>query len=280
MRYTAFSRDPAAGNPAGVMISSRLLAEQDMQRIAAEVGFSETAFVAPRADGDGYDVRYFSPAAEVPFCGHATIATAVAMAERDPTLEHVRLSTRSDVVPVAVRRGTDGVTATLTAPPASHGPVLDRVLDETLGIFGWDRGVLDPRLPTSVASAGANHLVLPVATRRTLAGMAYDFEALRAVMLRETWTTVSVVHRAAPAVFHARNAFAVGGVVEDPATGAAAAALGGYLRDAGLLTAPARVTIHQGEDMGRPSLLLVDVPPAPGGIQVTGSAVRIPVVSS
>jgi PhzF family phenazine biosynthesis protein len=73
--------------------------------------------------------------------------------------------------------------------------------------------------------------------------------------------------------FHARNAFAVGGVVEDPATGAAAAAFGGYLRDAGFLAPPARLTILQGEDLGRPSALVVDVPADRPGIDVSGSAV-------
>ena len=53
-----------------------------MLKIAADLGYSETAFATPREDGD-YDVRYFSPEAEVPFCGHATIATGVALAERD-----------------------------------------------------------------------------------------------------------------------------------------------------------------------------------------------------
>ena len=74
--------------------------------------------------------------------------------------------------------------------------------------------------------------------------------------------------------FHARDPFPVGGVVEDPATGAAAAALGGYLRDAGLIEAPARLTIRQGEAMGRPSRLEVEVP-ATGGIVVSGTAVAL-----
>ena len=66
----------------------------------------------------------------------------------------------------------------------------------------------------------------------------------------------------------------VGGVVEDPATGASAAALGGYLRDAGIITVPSKFEIRQGETMGRPSLLKVDVP-ASGGVMVTGTAIDI-----
>jgi len=77
-------------------------------------------------------------------------------------------------------------------------------------------------------------------------------------------------------VFHARNPFPPGGAVEDPAKGAAAAALGGYLRDLDLVDPPAAVTIHQGHDMGRPSLLTVTVSAEPGSrIGVTGTAVRL-----
>src|SRR4051812_6288611 len=82
LHYTAFSDTPDGGNPAGVVLDASALYDAEMQRIAADLGYSESAFVRSRTDG-GYDVRYFSPAMEVPFCGHATIATAVALAERD-----------------------------------------------------------------------------------------------------------------------------------------------------------------------------------------------------
>jgi predicted PhzF superfamily epimerase YddE/YHI9 len=67
------------------------------------------------------------------------------------------------------------------------------------------------------------------------------------------WTTIDLIWRESAHVFHARNPFPPGGVVEDPATGAAAAAFGGYLRELGLVTPPATVTVHQGQDLGRPS---------------------------
>ena len=93
-------------------------------------------------------------------------------------------------------------------------------------------------------------------------------------MLREELTTLQLVWRASENVFHARNPFPVGGVVEDPATGAAAAALGGYLREAELIAVPATIFIHQGEAMGRPSRLTVEIP-VKGGIVVKGTAVPI-----
>jgi PhzF family phenazine biosynthesis protein len=93
-------------------------------------------------------------------------------------------------------------------------------------------------------------------------------------MLGEGLTTLQLVWRESPTVFHSRNPFPVGGVVEDPATGAAAAALGGYLRDTRLVTVPTTILIRQGEAMGRPSRLTVEIP-AEGGIVVTGTAVPI-----
>ncbi len=90
-------------------------------------------------------------------------------------------------------------------------------------------------------------------------------------MLADGLTTLQLVWREKPDLFHARDPFPVGGVVEDPATGSGAAALGGYLRDAGLVKAPASIVILQGEAMGRPSRLEVRIP-ASGGIVVSGTA--------
>jgi PhzF family phenazine biosynthesis protein len=86
---------------------------------------------------------------------------------------------------------------------------------------------------------------------------------------------VQLVWREGPDLFHARDPFPVGGVVEDPATGAAAAALGGYLRDLGLVTEPAVVSVRQGEDMGRPSALTVAVDPDDARVRVSGHAVPL-----
>ncbi len=125
-----------------------------------------------------------------------------------------------------------------------------------------------------MAFAGAQHPVLAVQSREVLADLDYDYESLAALMADHEWTTMQLVQREREDVFHARNPFPPGGVVEDPATGAAAAALGGYLRALDLVPPSRRVTIRQGEDMGRPSLLLVDIPEQ-GGIDVTGSATRL-----
>ncbi|MGY1701994.1 PhzF family phenazine biosynthesis protein [Geodermatophilus sp. SYSU D00766] len=275
LRYVAFSDDPSGGNPAGVVLDATGLSDERMLAIAAEVGFSETAFLLPRPDG--LDARYFSPLAEVSFCGHATIATAVAHAERhgEGTL-HLR--TPAGEVPVRTERTPDGAwTATLTSVPPRTAALSEDDLDLLLALLRTTRDDLDPALPPRVAYAGAWHPVLPLASRARLAVLDYDMSGLGRLMADRDWTTVALVWRQDPVTFVARNPFPPGGVVEDPATGAAAAALGGYLREGGHVPAPSRLTVLQGADMGRPSTLSVYVPEGPGsGIEVSGRAVAIP----
>ena len=271
-RRSAFTSSPDGGNPAGVWVGDALPDPGTMQRIAAEVGFSETAFVAPAA---GFDriVRYYSPEAEVSFCGHATIATGAVLGEAGGDGTY-RLTTAIGEVPVAVRT-RDGVPeAALTSVEPEQTEAPEDLVDAALFTLGWRRDELDPAIPPVRAYAGAWHLVLAVADRERLADLDYDFEALKAVMLEDGLTTLQLIWREGPERFHSRNPFPVGGVVEDPATGAAAAALGGYLRAAGLVEVPSKIVIRQGEAMGRPSRLTVEIP-ASGGIVVSGTAVKI-----
>ena len=271
-RYAAFTTDPTGGNPAGVWIGDALPEAEAMQRIAADVGFSETAFVVP-STGLQRTVRYYSPRAEVPFCGHATIAAGVLLGETAGDATY-RLATAVGEVPVAVRTRGGRREASLTSVEPSFEYAPEELVGEVLAALRWHRDDLETAIPPARAYAGVWHLVLAVADAARLANLAYDFEALREVMLRDELTTLQLVWRERPSQFHARNPFPVGGVVEDPATGAAAAALGGYLRDAGLIPVPAAFVVRQGEAMGRPSRILVDVP-ASGGVVVTGTAVEI-----
>jgi PhzF family phenazine biosynthesis protein len=276
LRYTAFSDEPSGGNPAGVVLDPGDVDEATMLEVAAEVGYSETAYLWALDRAGSYRIRYYSPAAEVPFCGHATIASAVALADTGRGGE-LLFDTESGEVAVSVVHDPDGrATATLTSVTPSVGPVDAAVVREALAAFGWTDDDIDPLLPPRASFAGAHHLVFGVRSRALLAAMSYDFERLRELMTRQCWTTVEVVWRESPTVFHARVPFPVGGVVEDPATGAGAAALGAYLRALGLVDPPATVIIHQGDDMGRPSLLAAAIDPGSGGIHVSGRAVPIP----
>jgi PhzF family phenazine biosynthesis protein len=276
LRYSAFSSSPEGGNPAGVVLDAGGLTDEQMLAIAADVGYSETAFLTPRADERGsYDTKYFSAEAEVPFCGHATVAAAVALAEREGPGD-LTLHIGAGAVPVRTSIDDRGrVTATLASVAPEVLDVADEDVDRALGLLGWGRDELDRSLPPRVAYAGARHLILTANTRDRLARLDYDFEALKSHMLGLDLTTVDLVWRESGDRFHARNPFPVGGVVEDPATGAAAAAFGAYLREIGAVTPPARVRILQGENMGRTSELLVDIDGRPE-IRVTGTAVTIP----
>ena len=271
-RLAAFTDKPAGGNPAGVWIGESFPEDAAMQAMAKEVGYSETAFITP-LEGLSRQVRYFSPELEVPFCGHATIASGV-MLGRLYGEGTYQLDTRAGQVAVTVARRGEHMEAALVSVATRQRSLEDPRLQGYLDCFGWSPENLADHTPPMVAYAGAWHLVLAVNSRETLAAMSYDFEALKALMLEDDITTIQVIWRERDNLVHARNPFPVGGVIEDPATGAAAAALGGYLRDGGLIRAPMSFEIVQGEDMGRPGLLRVDVPAA-GGIRVAGTAVAL-----
>lgn len=269
LRIAAFSDGEHGGNPAGVWLGEALPDAAQMQRIAAEVGFSETAFAAPTADG--WRVRYFSPQTEVPFCGHATIALGAALAlhhgDGDYALELSQARIR-----VHGRRDGAVVAAALQSPPTYSRDVGPALRQRALDLFGLSEDDLDPRLPPAQIHAGADHLLLALRSREALAAMHYAQDAGCALMDDAGWITIALVWAESAQRFHARNAFASGGVYEDPATGAAAAAFAGYLRDLQWPHAGA-IDIVQGEDMGMRSLLRVAIPALAGSaVEVSGVA--------
>lgn len=279
LRYTAFSSAPDGGNPAGVVLDATALDDSDMLAIAADLGYSESAFLTAPPEGLGgqegraYSIRYFSPKAEVPFCGHATIATAVALAERIGPGE-LMFATRAGTVPVEVTEDRGTLRATLTSVEPHIEEIADADLAEALAALDWPAADLDPAFLPRIAFAGARHLVLAAATRTRLADLAYDFARLEALMHRLDLTTVQLVWRESAAVFHVRDPFPVG-VVEDPATGAAAAAFGAYARDLGLVPEDAVLTLHQGADLGRPGELTVTLRAGDPRVRVSGAGARI-----
>ncbi|MER5650629.1 PhzF family phenazine biosynthesis isomerase [Streptosporangium sp. NPDC002524] len=273
LRYTAFTHDPEGGNPAGIVLDAAGLSDAEMLAVAAEVGYSETAFVTARDDERrAFRVRYFAPSAEVAFCGHATIATSVVLAERLGT-GRLTFDTGAGEITVDTEIADDALRATLTSVPTRSRPVAEDALAEALAALGWSRDELDPAFPPHVAFGGVEHLVVAASSRERLARLDYDYERLKALMTREGWTTVNLFWRESDERFHARNPFPVGGVVEDPATGAAAAAFGGYLRVLG--NGSSEFTVIQGVDMGRPSTLKVSIASPDGRSRVSGGAVAL-----
>jgi PhzF family phenazine biosynthesis protein len=265
LRIAAFSDGALGGNPAGVWIGDVLPSTAAMQSIAADVGFSETAFAAKVADA--WRVRYFSPRFEVPFCGHATIAlgAALALGHGDQTF---KLTLNRANITVTGRRDGQIIAASLQSPPTRSAPVEPGLLKALLELFSYTADELDHAIPPARIHAGADHVVLALKTRRVLARMAYELDRGRALMEGAGLVTVALVHSDGPQLFHARNAFAPGGVFEDPATGAAAAALAGYLRDLGW-PHQGSIRIIQGEDMGMRSLIQADFG------EIAGSSIRV-----
>jgi PhzF family phenazine biosynthesis protein len=266
-RIAAFADGEVGGNPAGVVVCDTLPEAIAMQALAAEVGYSETVFAAP-SDKD-WRVRYFAPEVEVDFCGHATIALGAALALRygDGTF---RLQLNNARITVEGRRAGSTMTAALQSPPTRSEPASSRLVTEALALFAYSPADLDERIPPAIASAGANHLVLALKSRERLSAMRYELDAGRTLNRAEGIGTISLVYAETPQLFHARNPFPIGSVYEDPATGAAAAALGGYLRSLGWPHGGA-IEIVQGEDMGVRSRLHAQIPSTPGAsIRVSG----------
>ena len=281
LEYAAFTTDSGGGNPAGVVLDASRMTEHEMLTVAGELGHSESAFVTGPYDADtappgrGFKIRYFSPLAEVPFCGHATIATAGALAEQIGPGDLV-LATGAGDVSVSVRDDDGVLRATMTSVTPYVEDVEPDDVAAALSLLGWSADELDPALPPRIAFAGARHLVLAAASRERLAELAYDFDGLADFMHELDLTTVQLVWRASADTYVVRDPFPVGGVVEDPATGAAALAFGAYLRDLGVVPAAAVLTLRQGEDLGRPSLLEVELRADDDRVRVTGAAVRMP----
>jgi PhzF family phenazine biosynthesis protein len=266
LRYAAFSDDPGGGNPAGVVLDAATLTDAEMLRIAADVGYSETAFLTGQRAPGTYRVRYFSPLAEVSFCGHATVGAAVALADRDGPGPLTFVTNVGDV-PVTV---DDRRRATLVSVGTKVAELTPGDLTALLAALRWKAEELDPALPPRVAYAGAFHPVVAAGSRERLADLDYDVPVLKALMEARGWTTVQLIHRTAEDRFEVRNPFPVGGVYEDPATGAAAAALGGYLR-AGRLV-PDDAVVHVAQGGARITVTLV---PGEDGVRVSGTAVPI-----
>lgn len=266
-RTAAFSQNGAGGNPAGVVVLESSVDSEVMQRVAREVGYSETAFLL-RTDGV-WRTRYFAPSMEIPFCGHATIAAGSVLGSRFGAGDYV-LQINAGEVPVQTYKHGEDWSAAFVSPPTYTRSLDVAHLERLLECFGLIDSDLDPHLPPMLMNAGANHVLIALAERRRLSHLGYAFNELLAIQRELELATVSVVVREGRSHFHARNPFAIGGVYEDPATGAAAAALAGYLRDMDIIRS-GEITVQQGEDMGVPSRIVANFSEVPGsGVRVSG----------
>jgi len=274
-RIAAFSQGSKGGNPAGVVLLQEARSAAEMAKVAAEVGYSETAFAVARdCDGKLWRVRYFSPESEVPFCGHATIALGAVLGKRNGAGTYT-LELNDTTITVDAETTTAGMIAALSSPLTNSRALTDSEEHDVMSLFALTPDDLDPRLAPAFIHGGANHVVLSLKDRARLAAMSYDLDDGRNIMRKHDLVTVMLVYIKGNQSFVVRNAFASGGVLEDPATGAAAAAFAGYLRDA-QWPHNGYFTIHQGEDMGCPSLIKVSLDDEVGAsVRVFGSAREI-----
>ncbi len=270
----AFSIGHEGGNPAGVAILDALPEPDQMQAIARAIGYSETVFAA-RERENIWRTRYFAPTAEVPFCGHATIALGAMLAARGHVGDQV-LRLNDGEASVCGNRSETGLSASFESPPTGHEPIDDAGLDEALSVFGYDRAALAPDLRPAILYAGARHMLLPMRTPQQVAAMAYDLDRGADLMREAAVATVMIAAPVAdrPGTWHVRNPFASGGVYEDPATGAAAAAFAGYLRALGAAPGEA-ITIEQGVEMGVPCRISAVLPERIGGPAIVRGAARL-----
>ena len=277
LRYDVFTDRPFAGNPLAVAIDPPTLDAGQMQRIAAEMNLSETVFLIPRPDGS-WTARIFTPVTELPFAGHPTVGAALALVDEGLAGDgRVVLHEGVGAVTVEV---VDGV-ATLTTPgPPQPVEVADP--GEVVEVLGLTFADLHPDLGPRGWSAGVPFTMVAVR----------DLDALGRASVDVARWQVEVAHSGAPDLYvlapldgvrgerwRARMFGPAVGMVEDPATGSAAAAAAAYLAaHAGDARLDAGWRIEQGVEMGRPSEIRVQPVRRAGelvAVRVGGRAVRV-----
>lgn len=259
------------GNPAGVLFCKEFPADELMLAVAAGVGYSETVYAV--VSQDSVAVRYFSPVAEVPFCGHATVALGHALREKHGAKQY-RL--RLNIGDIQLNAEQEKIQ--ISSPPTKQTAIDPARVAVYLQHTNIEMADLQPNITPLLANAGNNHLVLCLNERKTLTEFAYDFEPVRRLMLEDNILTLAIMVFADNADatkdaqhIYIRNPFAAGNVYEDPATGAAAAAVSGWIRDQQIMPVH-RLVFYQGEEMGVPCLLETQYPSEKGApIQLAGT---------
>ena len=295
--YTAdvFTDRPFGGNQLAVFPDARGISDERMQDIAREFNFSETTFVLPPEDRrHTRRVRIFTPGAEIPFAGHPTVGTAhvlAAVGEIPLSGETTSIIFEQGVGPVPVTIRANGKRqlfvqlSVAKLPEIGPAPPAAARLAEMLSLGEHD--LAGPDMPPQAISCGLPYLLIPLASRDAVARARLRTD-LWEETLRGYWTDDVFLFALDPQLdgsdLHARM-FAPGyGIAEDPATGSAAVTLGGYLaarnpRHDGTL----RWVIEQGFEMGRPSILEVEVDKRGGAIaavRVGGSSVIVCEINS
>jgi trans-2,3-dihydro-3-hydroxyanthranilate isomerase len=263
-----FAEQPLAGNGLAVVDDADDLSEETMLALAKETRLSETTFVqSASAEGADYRNRIWDPHEELPFAGHPSLGTAVAVA-RWRGLDEASFvqQTGAGLQPVEVARQNGSWRASMLQNAAEFGPELER--EAVMTAVGLRAEDAHAELPPQVVSTGMPHVMAPVAEHEALARSLPDYSTL--YELSEPYGSI-VVYLAwcdsERGEARARSFTRTAEMGEDPATGSAAGPLGAYLFErAGF----ERLVIRQGEEMGRPSVLEVEMedgrPRVSGGV--------------
>lgn len=274
-----FTDKPLGGNQLAVFHKPGQVSPAQMQAIAREMNFSETTFVFPsKAEGASARVRIFTPAEEIPFAGHPVIGTTFVIASRSKKkLERLVLELGVGNINVDIEyRGAKVVSLTMHQPLPVFGSALQNreQAARALGV------TVDEILGGGVVSNGLDFLIIELTSLQAVQNARCNIEDAVKVIKRHNVHAIYIFARLTgkgPNV-HARLFAPTLSVVEDPATGSAAGALGGYL--ARILKFPMKLhlIIEQGLEMQRPSLISVDVNSERGTIEeVTVSGRVVPV---
>jgi trans-2,3-dihydro-3-hydroxyanthranilate isomerase len=275
------------GNPLAVLPDARGLTTTQMAAIAREFNLSETVFVQPPADPANTRRLYiFTPTRELPFAGHPTVGAAFvlgAVGEIPLTGSETRIVFEEGVGPVPVTiRARDGMPS-FTQLSVAKLPEIGPPPPSTAAVAAMLSLSADDLVDAlQIVSCGVPFLMVPVRSREVLARARPRAELFTPTLAASRTTEVFVFfHDAAHERAHARMFAPTIGILEDPATGSACACLGGYLAFHGLARrgATTAVVVEQGADMGRPSVLEVEVDTASDGsvtaVRVGGSTVLI-----
>jgi trans-2,3-dihydro-3-hydroxyanthranilate isomerase len=249
-----FTPRPLGGNQLCVVPEPGELDDAEMQAIAKEIGFSETTFVTEAA-GARYVMRIFTPGQELPFAGHPTLGTAFVLVGEGRVSTPATQVIAAGEIPVEV--DVEANTAWMTQLPAEFGPIFpDR--DLIARAIGLSTADLDPGRPVQTVSTGLPTTIVPVrdleTIRRATRNERLVGEAVAASGGRDLYLFAPRAEGVTARMFDSEF-----GIGEDPATGSAAGPLGAYLAEYGDLGKTRSVTIHQGEQVGRPSELNVEV---------------------
>jgi PhzF family phenazine biosynthesis protein len=268
-KIAAFSYKNEGGNPAGVLFTNEMLSDKEMLKIAKDVNYSETAFLVKK--GDSFRIRYFSPETEIAFCGHATIASGYSIGKKFG-LGTYELILNDGIIRIEVSQKNAESFTSISSMNTYSKELDEDYINKIVDAFSFNKNDINKKYPIKIAFSGNNHLIIFLKEKEKLKEMQYDFSKVKALMKKENIVTINILWEEKENLFHSRNAFAYGGVIEDPATGSAAIALGEYLRNTGLKKS-GDIEILQGFDMKQPSQLFVSYSDIPNSsIKVSGTS--------